>query len=72
MDTRDDLDIRSTVQFDDPVKISCPCDRFHIYTRFQKLKKTRLLKVNCDLEAKKEIVHPVCRLLMSGGMRSGI
>ena len=33
---RDDLDVRSTIQFNDSVEILCSCNCFHIVTRFQK------------------------------------
>jgi len=35
---RDDLDVRSTIQFNDSIEIFCSRDCFHIVTRFQKLK----------------------------------
>lgn len=37
-DARDDLDVRSTIQFNDSIEIFCSRDCFHIVTRFQKLK----------------------------------
>ena len=36
--TRDDLDVRSAIQFNDSIEIFCSRDCFHIVTRFQKLK----------------------------------
>ena len=35
---RDDLDVRSAIQFNDSIEIFCSRDCFHIVTRFQKLK----------------------------------
>jgi len=42
---RDDLDVRSTIQFNDSVEILCSCNRFHIVTRFQKSKIFHFLKL---------------------------
>ena len=42
---RDDLDVRSTIQFNDSVEILCSCNRFHIVTRFQKSKIFIFLKL---------------------------
>ena len=35
---RDDLDVRSTIQFNDSIEIFCSRDCFHLVTHFQKLK----------------------------------
>ena len=42
---RDDLDVRSTIQFNDSVEILCSCNCFHIVTRFQKSKIFIFLKL---------------------------
>ena len=36
--TRDNLDVRSAIQFNDSIEIFCSCDCFHLVTHFQKLK----------------------------------
>jgi len=42
---RDDLDVRSTIQFNDSVEILCSCNCFHIVTHFQKSKIFHFLKL---------------------------
>ena len=42
---RDDLDVRSTIQFNDSVEILCSCNCFHIVTYFQKSKIFHFLKL---------------------------
>ena len=42
---RDNLDVRSTIQFNDSVEILCSCNCFHIVTRFQKSNIFHFLKL---------------------------
>ena len=44
-DPRDDLDVRSAVQFNDPIEIVCSRYCFHRVTRFQKLRIFYFLKL---------------------------
>ena len=42
---RDNLDVRSTIQFNDSVEILCSCNCFHIVTHFQKSNIFHFLKL---------------------------
>ena len=63
MNTRDDLDVRSAIQFNDSIEIFSSRDCFHIVTHFQKL--NFFIFRNCIVVLSILSANSICKMSLS-------